>query len=165
MVEILNMIYLNDPKRQNFKSILIGSLFLMTLTACQRKAVITIQAEGVSIPYTVELARTPEEKARGLMFRQSLPEDEGMLFVYDKPLIPPFWMKNTLIPLDILFIGSDFRIKHIAENAPPCPKASVCPSYSPSEEAQYVLELSGGEAARQKISVGDTVELPQRLNE
>ena len=137
----------------------IGLLFLVVLSACQRKAVVTIQAGGVSIPYTVELARTPEEKARGLMFRKSLPEGQGMLFVYDKPLIPPFWMKNTLIPLDILFIGSDFKIKHIAENTPPCPKESVCPSYSPSGEVQYALELNGGEAARQKIGVGDSFEM------
>ena len=105
----------------------------------------------------IEVARTPEEKAKGLMYRTSLPQDQGMLFVYDKPVMLSFWMKNTLIPLDIFFIGSDLKIKTISENTPPCIPETVCPTYSSSEPVQYVLELNGGAAAWQKIRVGDSV--------
>ncbi|MBI5422075.1 DUF192 domain-containing protein [Candidatus Peregrinibacteria bacterium] len=136
---------------------------MMVLTACQKSAVVTIQTAKASIPYVVELAVTPEQNARGLMFRKSLSERRGMLFVYDKPLTPSFWMKNTLIPLDILFIGADLRIKHIAENTPPCPAQTACPTYSPTEAVQYVLELNGGEAVRHKIGVGDSVDLTEAL--
>lgn len=158
------MIQYTGSISQNLKLILTGFLFLIGLTACQKISAVTINTPTARIPVLVELAITPGEKAKGLMFRRSLPEGRGMLFVYDQPLIPPFWMKNTLIPLDILFIGADFRIKHIAENTPPCPKESACPSYAPTEEVQYVLELNGGDAARQRIRIGDTVELAQALN-
>lgn len=109
--------------------------------------------------FKVEVAKTEFEKQRGLMFRKSLAENKGMLFVYDKPSFVSFWMKNTLIPLDILFIGSDLKIKSISENTPPCPPATVCPSYPSLEPVQYVLELNGGTTARQKIGLGDNVDL------
>ena len=138
--------------------------FVIGLTACQKLRLVTIQTSTDQVSVMVEVARTPQEKATGLMYRKALPEGQGMLFVYDKPLIPPFWMKNTLIPLDILFIGSDFKIKHIAEDTPPCPPQNPCPSYAPLEPVQYVLELKGGEGARQKIRLGDSVELSGAAN-
>ena len=133
--------------------------FVIGLTACQKLRLVTIQTSTDQVSVMVEVARTPQEKATGLMYRKALLQGEGMLFVYDKSLIPPFWMKNTLIPLDILFIGSDLRIKHIAEDTPPCPPQSQCPTYAPSEPVQYVLELNGGDAKRQKIGLGDRVDL------
>jgi hypothetical protein len=98
------------------------------------------------------------------MYRTNLPEGHGMLFVNDQPSPQSFWMKNTLIPLDILFIGSDLKIKTISENTPPCPSDSACPSYDSSEPAQYVLELNGGTVARQMIVIGDKVDLSNALN-
>ncbi len=132
---------------------------ILALTACQKGPTVIIQTPTARIPVVVEVARTPEEKATGLMHRQSLPEGHGMLFVYDQPSILSFWMKNTLIPLDILFIGSDLKIKTISENTPPCPPDTACPSYKSSESVQYVLEVNGGVAERQKVGVGDTVDL------
>ena len=142
---------------------LIAPFFLIGLTACQKISAVTIQTPTARIPVFVELAITPSEKAKGLMFRKSLPEGQGMLFVYDQPLIPPFWMKNTLIPLDILFIGSDYKIKHIATDVPPCKNEDPCPSVAPFEKVRYVLEINGGESARKKIAVGDSVELAKDL--
>lgn len=157
------MIDFERTKFCNLKLLFIGSLFLIGLTACQKISAVTIQTPTARIPVFVELAITPSEKAKGLMFRKSLPQGQGMLFVYDQPLIPPFWMKNTLIPLDILFIGSDFKIKHIATDVPPCLNGDPCPSVAPFEKVQYVLELNGGESARKKIAVGDSVELAKDL--
>ncbi len=114
------------------------------LTACHGEKSVTIQTSADSVAYKVEVVRTPDEKAMGLMYRKTLPEGWGMLFVYDNPSLLSFWMKNTLIPLDILFIGSDLRIKHIAADTPPCPPQSQCPTYAPSEPVHYVLELNGG---------------------
>lgn len=93
------------------------------------------------------------------MFRESLPPGQGMLFFYDNPLRPSFWMKNTLIPLDMLFIGADSRIVDIAQDQQPC-VADPCPSYTASAESTFVLEIPAGQARAQGISVGDSVELP-----
>jgi hypothetical protein len=149
-----------------------GSLLLISSTACKKAIVdrdlipnqkstihVILKTSTSMIPIEVELATTPEEWSTGLMHRKELPEGHGMLFVYDRPSILSFWMKNTLIPLDILFIGSDFRIKMISENTPPCPADTDCPSYTSLEPVPYVLELKGGTVARQKISVGDLLGL------
>src|SRR5690606_24870357 len=94
--------------------------------------------------FNVEVARTSEEQARGLMFRTSLPADGGMIFPFPRPRIASFWMKNTLIPLDMIFIRSDGSIDRIAENTIP---ESLDPVVSGGEVAA-VLELAGGTAAK-----------------
>ena len=88
------------------------------------------------------------------MFRRALPPDEGMVFPYDPPQPVGFWMKNTLIPLDMLFIGADQRVGRIAADVPPLSLDTV-PSGIP---VTAVLELRGGRAAELGISVGDRVE-------
>ncbi len=120
---------------------------------------IQVVTPNSALSFKVEVAKTDFEKQRGLMFRKILGEDRGMLFVYDQPSPVSFWMKNTLIPLDILFIGSDLKIKRISENTPPCPLATTCPIYDSKEPIQYVLELNGGICSKQKIGLGDSVEL------
>lgn len=114
---------------------------------------LTIETAGGGQQFAVELAVTSEQRAQGLMYRQRMPADAGMLFLY--PAVRPvsMWMKNTLIPLDMLFIGDDGRILHIAERTIPGSTATI----SSMQPARAVLELNGGTAARLKIQVGDRV--------
>ena len=105
----------------------------------------------------VEIAKTPEELSRGLMNRATLPENGGMLFVFSDSAPRAFWMKNTLIPLDIIFISSDTKITNI-EHALPC-KADPCPLYRSRGNAMYVLEVNGGFSQTHGISEGDDVGL------
>jgi uncharacterized membrane protein (UPF0127 family) len=103
--------------------------------------------------FTVEVAATPEQQETGLMFRTSLAGDRGMIFPYDPPIDASFWMKNTLIPLDIVFIGANGRIVRIAANATPMSLDPI-PSGAP---VSGVLELRGGRAAELGIREGDAV--------
>src|SRR5215468_10991489 len=114
---------------------------------------LAVETAAGAQPFDVELAVTPEQQKQGLMFRQRLPADAGMLFLYPAAREVTFWMKNTVIPLDMLFIGDDGRILHIAERAIPGSTATI----SSMEPARAVLEVNGGTAARLKIQVGDRV--------
>lgn len=107
---------------------------------------------------TLEVARTEPERSRGLMYRTSLPEQAGMIFLFDRPGVYPFWMKNTLIPLDLFWTDSSGRIVWIAESVPPC-TADPCPEYPPKAVAQYVIETNAGFAKRHGVKVGDVVKL------
>jgi len=114
---------------------------------------VTIATAGKSHVFNVEVARTDEEQDRGLMFRTSLPEDGGMIFPFKKPRIGSFWMKNTLIPLDMFFIRADGSIDRIAENTIP---ESLEPVVS-GGEVSAVLELAGGTAAR--LGIDETAKI------
>lgn len=93
--------------------------------------------------FFVELAKTNTERETGLMNRKELANDSGMLFIFEKEEIYPFWMKNTLIPLDIIWIGSNNKIVFIKENAQPC-GLDYCPLINPGISAKYVLEINAG---------------------
>ncbi len=109
--------------------------------------------------FNVELAQTPAQRQRGLMFRQDLPGENGMLFVQE-PGPAVFWMKNTHIPLDILYFDAGGRLLEIVAAAPPC-HTPACPLYpSASAAVRYILEIKGGEAARRGIQPGDHLVLP-----
>lgn len=110
-------------------------------------------ADGRSLDFQVELALTAEQRAQGLMFRRDLPDMGGMLFVYDKDWDISMWMKNTVIPLDMLFIKRDGRIIAIAERAVPFSLETI----SSGQLASGVLEINGGAAARLGIHPGDRV--------
>ena len=103
--------------------------------------------------FTVEIARTREEQATGLMNRSELAPDRGMIFPFDPPRDASFWMKNTLIPLDMIFVRTDGSIANIAENTVPLSLESVR-SEGP---VGAVLELAGGRAAELGIKPGDKV--------
>jgi uncharacterized membrane protein (UPF0127 family) len=103
--------------------------------------------------FQVEMAITPEEKERGLMFRRELPEGHGMLFDFQFDQNVAFWMKNTYIPLDMLFIRADGRILRIAENTEPLSERNI-PSGGP---VRAVLEVIGGTAKKLGIAAGDRV--------
>jgi YVTN family beta-propeller protein len=102
----------------------------------------------------VEVPDDLEESMRGLMFRIHLPWNAGMLFPYSNEEPRTFWMKNTLIPLDMIFVDSSSKIIEIKENVPPCSQ-DECPTYPSKEPAQYVLEVNAGFAHEKGINVGD----------
>lgn len=108
--------------------------------------------------YEVELARTPEEHARGLMFRESLRDRAGMIFLFSQePMIPHhFWMKNTMIPLDMIWIEANGRVAFVSANTPPC-KADPCPMYGPDMGIPIVLEIAAGMAAKEGVVVGSEI--------
>lgn len=106
--------------------------------------------------YRVELARTPEEQAEGLMYRESLPEKTGMLFLFPDKGVHQFWMKNTMIPLDMIWMDEAGRVVFISANTPPC-RADPCPSYGPQTPISMVLEIAGGMAAKEKVAVGSVL--------
>lgn len=108
--------------------------------------------------FTVELAETQEKQALGLMFRDSLPPDHGMLFIFPGEARRSFWMKNTRIPLDILYFNSKLELVSMAQDARPC-RTRNCPGYPSEGLAQYVLELNSGKAAELGVTTGDLLEL------
>ena len=110
-----------------------------------------------SAVYRLELARTPEEQGQGLMFRESLPEKTGMLFLFEDSGVHRFWMKNTMIPLDMVWMDTEGKVLFVSADTPPC-KADPCPSYGPESPAASVLEVAGGRAAKEKIVVGSTLQ-------
>jgi len=101
----------------------------------------------------LELAQTSNEISQGLMFRSHLPENRGMLFLFHTERVPSFWMKNTLIPLDIIFLGPDGTVVDIAVDARPC-RAEPCPQYVSKSPARAVLEVGAGVAKAHGIEVG-----------
>ena len=117
---------------------------------------LTIRSATGGHRFTVEVARTPEEQRTGLMFRRSLAGDRGMIFPFASPQEAAFWMKNTLIPLDMIFIRADRTIARIAANTTP---GSLQPVPA-GEPVVAVLELRGGRAAELGIRAGDRVEWP-----
>ncbi|HEY6928783.1 MAG TPA: DUF192 domain-containing protein [Thermoanaerobaculia bacterium] len=120
------------------------------------------QAAGPSVVlpsgsrYRVELARTPEEQAQGLMFREALPPNAGMLFLFPESGIHKFWMKNTMIPLDIIWMDAAGKVVFVSANTPQC-RADPCPNYGPDQPASNVLEIAGGMAKQEKAEVGGTI--------
>ena len=115
---------------------------------------LTVTGQGGTHTFRVELAETPEAQRKGLMFRTELPDDEGMIFPYDGTTAQSFWMKNTPLPLDIIYVGPDGRISNIAAMTEPY---SLEPVYSVGP-VLGVLELRGGLAAELGIEPGDKVE-------
>ncbi len=103
----------------------------------------------------LEVARTPQQQQMGLMYRTSLADDRGMLFLFNPPQPINFWMKNTLIPLDMVFM-LDGVVKEIVADVPPC-KTSLCPTYGPNTPVNQVIELRGGRAAELGLKAGDRV--------
>jgi len=108
--------------------------------------------------FSVELAETPDKQALGLMFRDSMADDQGMLFLFPAESRRSFWMKNTRIPLDIFYFDSELRLVSVAADVQPC-RTPSCPAYPSEGPAQYVLELNAGKAAELAVRPGDVLEL------
>lgn len=105
----------------------------------------------------LEVAQTPQQQATGLMFRESLADDRGMLFPFTNERMARFWMKNVPISLDMIFLNGD-RVVGIASDVPPC-EAEPCPVYGPDALVDGVIELRGGRAQELAVEVGDTIEI------
>lgn len=104
--------------------------------------------------FSVEIADDDAERARGLMFRDELADGHGMLFIHDREQPQAYWMKNTRIPLDILYFNDARQLVSQQRDVPPCALGNGCPPYPSSAAARYVLELNAGEAARLKLEDG-----------
>jgi uncharacterized membrane protein (UPF0127 family) len=104
----------------------------------------------------VEVASDDATREQGLMYRDHMADDRGMIFLFPQAGEYPFWMKNTLIPLDMIWMDADHRIVHIAHDVPPC-KADPCPSYPPNAKASSVLELAAGVAAKHHLADGNVL--------
>ena len=133
----------------------LGVLLLATACAASSSPVARITSPGGTVEVALEVVDTPEARARGLMYRKSLPEGHGMLFVFDEESVQEFWMKDTLIPLDMLFIATDGRVVGIHANATPLSTATI----GVGAPSRFVLEVPGGWAARHGIASGAHVEL------
>lgn len=122
--------------------------------------VIRIERDGVELArFTVELALTAEEQRIGLMGRPELPKDRGMLFVHTFDHRPGMWMRNTLIPLDFLFVRANGTIAAIVHDVPPCPPDGPCPAYVSPEPVRMVLEILGGVSRELGLQPGDRLVL------
>ncbi|NLA08400.1 MAG: DUF192 domain-containing protein [Parcubacteria group bacterium] len=109
-----------------------------------------------NIKIEAQLAQTILQQTKGLMNVKNLPENQGMLFVFLDESRKSFWMKNTYIPLDLIFISRDKKIVEIKENFEPCQQKN-CPSYTSQKKAKYVLEVNGGFCQKHQIKEGDEV--------
>jgi uncharacterized membrane protein (UPF0127 family) len=118
---------------------------------------VVFRTSSGDIEVSVEIADTPEKRGEGLMYRESLPENSGMLFIFEDEAIRTFWMKNTHLPLDMIFINSEMDIVHIEKDAQPC-ESDPCRTYSSQLPAKYVVEVNAGFSERKGLDIGDFVE-------
>ena len=137
------------------KKIIFILVFLVFLTSCTKYETILIDTGEEEIEVKAEIADTQEKRERGLMFRKHLDENAGMLFTFNDDSSYSFWMKNTLIPLDIIFLSKDFVIVEII-HAEPC-KEEPCETYSTEKYSRYILEVNGNFTIKNDIKVGDKI--------
>lgn len=114
---------------------------------------LTIQTNTTKITYHVEIANTPHSRAKGLMKKNSIPDDHGMLFIFEKPQIISMWMKNTYIPLDMLFLDKNGKIIWIHENAKPLDESIISSRFP----ASFVIELNAGQVKEKNIQITNQV--------
>ena len=124
---------------------------LIPLAACARSGPY-VELKGQR--FSIEIAEDDASREHGLMDRTSMDADHGMLFVFQDDAPRAFWMKNTKIPLDMLYFDADRKLVSVQHNVPPC-IADPCPAYSSGAPARYVLELNAGQAAKLGVSSGD----------
>lgn len=125
----------------------------LPLVACARSGPY-VELKGQR--YTIEIAADDPSRAHGLMDRTSMDADHGMLFVFEDDAPRAFWMKNTKIPLDMLFFDADAKLVSVQHNVPPC-VADPCAGYSSGAPARYVLELNAGQANELGLTPGDAM--------
>ncbi len=123
-----------------------------------RGSIVILNSEKGKTEIGVEVADIRDERTKGLMYRKSLPEDQGMFFIFEKNKPLTFWMKNMLIPLDMVFFDHNYKVVKIVKNAQPC-KKEPCESYPSEVPAIFVLELNAGTADDIKLKEGDKADL------
>jgi uncharacterized protein len=144
-------------------------LFLMLLSSVAYKEIENVLAQeqkqnqtalvtvgGVNL--ITSLSTTPDAQSKGLAIRDSLNENEGMLFIFETPQKYSFWMKDMKFPIDIIWINQDGKIVHIEKDLPPCVFLLPCPSYAPKDDSLYVLEVVSNFTNKFNINVGDPVD-------
>lgn len=141
--------FLKDKTPRKFWGFLFALFFFSTLLFSKPITQVAIKSHA----FQVELANTPEECALGLMYRTELPLNQGMLFVFNKEAVIPFWMKNTPLCLDMLWINAHHKIVYIEHKATPLSEDTI----NPGKPAMYVLEINGGLAEKYHLHEGDTV--------
>ncbi len=139
---------------------MVALALLLWLTGCSgttRQGFLDVGLpDGTKI--SAQLRLTPEEQATGMMFRNSLPKDEGMLFIHATEEPRSYWMFQCEIPLDIIWMDRNRRIVEISKETPPCREiAERCPSYGGTARSKYVLELASGMVDAHRLQVGDTI--------
>ena len=130
---------------------LLGILFIFSV-GCSRRGEPRVCFKDKC--FKVEIADTPQERRQGLMYRKELAVDRGMLFIFDKEDHHGFWMKNTLIPLDIIWLDKNKQVIHIEENVQSC-QEDTCPAVYPKQKALSVLELNAGEVQQLGLKTSD----------
>jgi uncharacterized protein len=140
-------------------------LLVLILASCgaRRSAEEQLNNRMVTLPggqrIEAEVMVRPEDMARGMMFRDSLAPDHGMLFVHTQPGYYRYWMFQVRIPLDIIWMDTDHRVAEISANTPPCTTTrDLCPTYGGHARAQFALELAGGMAAKYGLKEGDRID-------
>jgi len=142
------------------------ALALSLFAACSFSACASTTAPWVELAgtrYAVEVADDEAERARGLMYRDAMAEGHGMLFIHDGEEPQAYWMKNTRIPLDILYFNDARKLVAQQRDVPPCSLGDACPSYPSNAPARYVLELNAGEAERLKLADGADLRFGQGI--
>ena len=129
----------------------------LLLAGCASGSDLWVEVGGAR--YAVEIADDDAERARGLMFRDRMAADRGMLFIHEHEQPLAYWMKNTKIPLDILYFDDERMLVSQQRDVPPCTLGNGCPSYPSEGPARYVLELNAGEAARLGLEDGAELRL------
>ena len=137
--------------------IILLCLLLIVLSACKLQGEDGVVVEIGDKTWVAEIADTPAEQEQGLMFRQSMPLNRGMLFVFKDQQPRLFWMKNTLIPLDMIFIDANWRVVKLIQSAEPC-KEDTCPTYDSERPAKYVLEVNSGQIREKEVKIGARVQ-------
>lgn len=142
-----------------FKSILVFVLVLIvSISGCLDQSKLTIFTSKGEVKINAEIADEDRKRQRGLMFRDSLDENSGMLFIFDKEQQVSFWMKNTKIPLDMIFVSANGTIIEIKENVQPC-LYDPCPIYSSQHPTKYVIEVNAGFSRKNNIQTGNLLKL------
>jgi uncharacterized membrane protein (UPF0127 family) len=139
----------------------LAALLALALCGCASADAQWVELAGQR--YVVEVADDEDERARGLMFRDALEPDRGMLFIHERTEPLAYWMKNTRIALDILYFDENLTLVAQRRDVPPCSGGDGCPSYPSKAPARYVLELNAGEAARLQLTEGARLQLSPTL--
>jgi uncharacterized membrane protein (UPF0127 family) len=142
-----------DPMmRSHLRRAALLSTSLLLLAGCASASGPWVELNGKR--FNIEIADDDAERARGLMFRDAMDADHGMLFIHEVQAPQAYWMKNTRIPLDILYFDDAHKLVSMQRDVPPCSLGDQCPPYPSAAPARYVLELNAGEAAKLQLETG-----------